>query len=64
LVHGRATFAYLSGDEWPKDSNMTIEVLQRTLSAIAKAGEPLPRILYLQLDNTSRCGPRVPFTGL
>ena len=49
-VHGRGTQLYLFHENWAKDSNMTIEVLQRTLSTFPV----LPTHLLLQMDNCFR----------
>jgi hypothetical protein len=63
IVHGRYHYAFISGEEWPKDSNMTIEILQRVLSDLEfESGKPLPRVMYLQMDNTSRYGSLSPYT--
>ena len=40
-----------STDLWPHDSNLTIEVILRSLCYAAK---PLPAVLYLQMDNCWR----------
>lgn len=50
MIHGRGTQLYLFHENWPKDSNMTIEVLQRTLSTMPV----LPKHLLLQMDNCFR----------
>ena len=55
LVHGHGSYVYLTTEETPKDSNLTIEVLMRTLLQLPK---PLPSVLYLQADNCHRVGGR------
>jgi hypothetical protein len=50
LVHGVASFVYLNTERVPKDSNLTIECLMRTLLQLPK---PLPPTLFLQADNCS-----------
>jgi len=56
LAHGRGAYAYLSGEEWPHDSNLTIECIQRTLKDIERKEGKLPRTLFVQMDNCSRLG--------
>jgi len=54
LAHGQhRAWAFLSGNEIFHDSNLTVECLQRVLIDITKDG-PLPRKLYIQLDNCGR----------
>lgn len=54
LSHGHhRAWAFLSGDEVFHDSNLTIECLHRVLLDLAQLG-PLPRKLFLQLDNCGR----------
>ena len=50
LVHGKRINLYFFKENWSKDPNMTIEVLQHTLCTLPT----IPRKLYLQLDNCSR----------
>lgn len=59
LVHtkaekGKMAFAYLDILQWPHDSNLTITVLLDVLQQIQSKLGSIPKILYLQLDNTSR----------
>lgn len=54
IVHGLGAWLYGLGDEWAHDSNLTIEVLQRTLSNVELRGNDLPPILDLQMDNCWR----------
>ena len=56
--HHRA-WALLSGDEVFHNSNLTIEYLHRVLVDLAQDG-PLPRRLFLQLDNCGRSSIRAP----
>jgi hypothetical protein len=54
IEHGtRRTWAFISGPEIHHDSNLTIECLHRVLVEKRKDG-PLPKILYLQMDNCGR----------
>ena len=49
IVHGIAARAYMYHKHWSNDSNLTIEVIHRTLSTL----QTLPPTLYLQLDNAA-----------
>ena len=40
--------------QWPHDSNLTISVLLAILQQVRSKLGALPKIVYLQLDNTSR----------
>jgi hypothetical protein len=59
IVHGHFSAAYVYPDYQEGGSNVTIEVIHRTIEAYVK-GDPatgrlpkkLPPTLYLQLDNT------------
>ncbi|XP_030841361.1 uncharacterized protein LOC115924008 isoform X2 [Strongylocentrotus purpuratus] len=51
LVHGRGQHAYIDFNEYPHDSNLTINIL---LNILVRYADSLPPVLYLQLDNTSR----------
>jgi hypothetical protein len=54
LVHGYGPWIYTMS-RYPADSNVTIEVLQRVLTDLSnESGGPLPKKLYLQLDNCGR----------
>jgi hypothetical protein len=53
IAHGRGTWAFVSGEEWPHDSNLTIECFQRVLHDLEAEG-PLPPFLFVQMDNCSR----------
>ena len=55
LVHGRGAWVYTMSHRFPADPNVTIEVLQRVLTDLSEeSGGPLPKKLYLQLDNCVR----------
>ena len=55
IVHGSTAYAYTILDTCPLGANVTIDILHRVLVAEkAKRGGSLPRVLYLQLDNTTR----------
>jgi hypothetical protein len=55
LVHGRGAWVYTMSHRFPADPNVTIEVLQRVLADLSEeSGGPLPKKLYLQLDNCVR----------
>lgn len=51
--HGKLIYSFYDILQWPHDSNLTIQVLGTVLSKISDSA-PLPPVLYLQLDNTSR----------
>ena len=53
LVHGRGAYAFTIPDHEPQGHNSTIQVLHYLLAALIKKGD-LPRILKLQLDNTTK----------
>ena len=59
LVHtkaekGKMVFAFFDLLQWPHDSNLTITLLLAVLHQLQSRLHALPKILYLQLDNTSR----------
>jgi hypothetical protein len=61
IIHGEFAAAYHYPAHLPGGSNVTVEVIHRTLTKYIKgdeaAGIPkkkLPRVLYLQLDNTAK----------
>lgn len=58
LVHGHGFFVYTSSQKWEHGSNLTIEVLQRTLKKLefqySKRNKMLPDQLLLQFDNCGR----------
>ena len=56
LIHtdsswGKQVLAFVDLYQYPHDSNLTINILIRTLNELEK---PLPPVLYLQLDNCFR----------
>ena len=58
MVHGYGTYVYISPTPVGSGANFNIEVLWRTLLHVAakrvdEGRDPLPPILYLQLDNAS-----------
>jgi hypothetical protein len=53
LVHGRGAYAFTMPDHEPQGHNTTIQVLHHILTDQAKKG-PLPEILKIQLDNTTK----------
>jgi hypothetical protein len=61
IVHGEFAAAYMFPAHLPGGSNVTVEILHRTLTKLiegdAEAGiekRKLPPTLYLQLDNTAK----------
>ena len=54
IVHGFEARAYLVEPFWKHDSDLTIEIICRTLQRILEAGHPLAPVLYLQMDNCWR----------
>ena len=53
LVHGQDAYAFTITDHEQQGHNSTIQVLHYILSDLASRG-PLPPILKLQLDNTTK----------
>ena len=54
ISHGnQKVFTYTITERWPHGSNLTIEILQRTLTMLEQDSR-LPPVLYLQMDNCSR----------
>ena len=59
LVHtksttGKLAYGFYDILQFPHDSNLTINSLLRVLVDVFSAGNSLPRVLYLQLDNCFR----------
>jgi hypothetical protein len=54
VVHGRRAYAYTILDTCPLGANVTIDILHRVMVAEIEANGVLPKILYIQLDNTTR----------
>ncbi|CAB4032559.1 Hypothetical predicted protein [Paramuricea clavata] len=46
--------AFLDNCEWPHDSNLTINILMRTLLLFQGKLDKLPPVMYLQMDNCYR----------
>ena len=53
IVHGFEQRCYVVKPNWKHDTNLTIHILVLTLIRVAEKG-PLPRVLYLQMDNCWR----------
>lgn len=51
IIHGKGQHMYLDNKDHPHDSNMTATIL---LNIIKKYSNPLPDVLYLQMDNCFR----------
>ena len=54
LVHGRGSFGITYPDSVKQGTNVTIDALHLALEETKKQDGPLPRKLYLQLDNTNK----------
>jgi hypothetical protein len=54
IVHGRRAYAYTILDTCPLGSNVTIDILHRCMKAELDRTGTLPKIMFLQLDNTTR----------
>ena len=54
IAHGIGSWVYTMSDKWKSDSNVTIEVLQRVLTAIEQMRGGLPGTLNVQMDNCTR----------
>ena len=54
IAHGRDTYAYTCPPHIAQGHNVTIQVLDRVLTAIKKKEGGLPPTLHLQLDNTTK----------
>jgi hypothetical protein len=61
IVHGEFAAAYMFPAHLPGGSNVTVEILHRTLTKLIEGDEDegiekrkLPPTLYLQLDNTAK----------
>ena len=63
LAHGKSTHAMIDMNQWPHDSNLTINCLLETLLEEASDGQLTP-ILYVQLDNCGRENKNKFFIGI
>ena len=59
LVHtkssrGKVAYGFYVILQFPRDCNLTIHALLKALADLCCSGKPLPRVLYLQLDNCFR----------
>lgn len=59
LIHtksptGKLAFAFYDILQFPHDSNLIMNVLLEVLANMCSSGKPLPRVLYVQLDNCFR----------
>ena len=63
LVHGITTNAFVDINQWPHDSNLTLNCLLYTLCQEANK-RILPKTLYIQLDNCARENKNKYFMGL
>ncbi|KAL5509184.1 hypothetical protein EMCRGX_G004502 [Ephydatia muelleri] len=58
IVHGHQSYVFLDFMQWPHDPNLTIQVLCQVIfdhfNNLVTKSQPLPRKLFLQLDNTAR----------
>ena len=58
ILHTKASFSkliycFVDLVQYPHDSNLTLTVIINVLTDFARSN-PLPEVLYLQMDNTSR----------
>jgi hypothetical protein len=54
LVHGHRAYAFSYLKNVKHGSNITIECLHRILTDMKQSGKPIPKTIYLQLDNTTK----------
>jgi hypothetical protein len=61
IVHGEFAAAYMYPAHLPGGTNVTVEVIHRTLTKYIEGDKSLgiekkklPQVLYLQLDNTAK----------
>ena len=52
IVHGYWASLYTFNSVLPGGTNVTVEIMHQTLLKLHKEGKPLPKVLYVQLDNT------------
>lgn len=53
LFHGGSTYAMIDLNQYPHDSNLTLNCLLHSLALQARAGKLTPTV-YIQLDNCAR----------
>ena len=51
---GKLAFGFYDILQYSHDCNLTINALLKVLAHFCRSGEPLPQVLYLQLDNCFR----------
>ena len=54
IVHGHWASLHTFNSVLPGGTNVTVEIMHRTLQRLRDEGKPTPRILYVQLDNTCK----------
>ena len=54
INHGRGTKCFIVPGYFKQGTNVVLDVLIRTLTAMKARGENIPRKLFLQLDNTAK----------
>ena len=52
--HGKDAYIFIDILQWPHDSNLTINILNKAMLGHIEAHGHLPPVLYLQMDNTCR----------
>ena len=52
IVHGYWASLYTFNSVLPGGTNVTVEIMHQTLLKLRQEGKPLPKVLYVQLDNT------------
>ena len=52
-AHGKLAYAFIDCLQWPHGSNLTLTILLKSIHEFQK-DQPLPEILYIQMDNTCR----------
>ena len=54
IVHGHWASLHTFNSVLPGGTNVTVEIMHRTLQRLRDEEKPTPRILYVQLDNTCK----------
>jgi len=54
IVHGYWASLHTFNSVLPGGTNVTVEIMHRTLQRLRDKGKPTPRIMYVQLDNTCK----------